>query len=85
MISGKTTVIGHIGYPTEAFKAPLIYNPWFEKNGAKFAQPPRLGFRHLYFSSDRRGALDARRRRRQRQRARERHADDGGQQRRRPS
>jgi len=28
---------------------------WFEKNGAKFAQPPRLSFRHLYFSSDRRG------------------------------
>ena len=30
MISGKTTLIAHIGYPTEAFKAPLIYNPWFE-------------------------------------------------------
>lgn len=28
---------------------------WFEKNGAKFAQPPRLSFRHLYFSPDRRG------------------------------
>ncbi|CAG4885780.1 shikimate dehydrogenase family protein [Paraburkholderia gardini] len=33
MISGKTTLVAHIGYPTEAFKAPLIYNPWFEKNG----------------------------------------------------
>jgi shikimate dehydrogenase len=33
MISGKTTLIAHIGYPTEAFKAPLIYNPWFEKRG----------------------------------------------------
>jgi len=33
MISGKTTLIGHIGYPTESFKAPLIYNPWFEKRG----------------------------------------------------
>ncbi len=32
MISGKTTVIAHLGYPTFAFKAPLIYNPWFEKN-----------------------------------------------------
>ncbi len=29
---------------------------WFEKNSAKFAQPPRLSFRHLYFSPDRRGA-----------------------------
>ncbi|MEN3299604.1 ThiF family adenylyltransferase [Pseudonocardia sp.] len=32
MISGTTTLIAHIGYPTFAFKAPLIYNPWFEKN-----------------------------------------------------
>jgi len=29
---------------------------WFGKNSAKFAQPPRLSFRHLYFSPDRRGA-----------------------------
>jgi shikimate dehydrogenase len=33
MISGKTTIIAHIGYPTETFKAPLIYNPWFDKSG----------------------------------------------------
>jgi shikimate dehydrogenase len=33
MISGKTTLIAHIGYPTEAFKAPLIYNPYFEQAG----------------------------------------------------
>ncbi|MCC7326813.1 MAG: shikimate dehydrogenase [Burkholderiales bacterium] len=33
MISGKTTLIAHIGYPTESFKAPLIYNPWFEQRG----------------------------------------------------
>jgi len=33
MISGKTTLIAHLGYPTEGFKAPMIYNPWFEKNG----------------------------------------------------
>jgi shikimate dehydrogenase len=33
MISGKTTLIAHLGYPTEAFKAPMIYNPWFEKSG----------------------------------------------------
>jgi len=29
---------------------------WFEKNSASFAQPPRVSFRHLYFSPDRRGA-----------------------------
>jgi len=33
MISGKTTLIAHLGYPTEAFKAPMIYNPWFDKHG----------------------------------------------------
>ena len=33
MISGKTTLIAHIGYPTESFKAPFIYNPWFDKAG----------------------------------------------------
>jgi shikimate dehydrogenase len=33
MISGKTRLIAHIGYPTEAFKAPMIYNPWFESRG----------------------------------------------------
>jgi shikimate dehydrogenase len=33
MISGRTTLVAHIGYPTESFKAPLIYNPWFERKG----------------------------------------------------
>ena len=32
-ISGRTTLIPHIGYPTETFKAPLIYNPWFASRG----------------------------------------------------
>ena len=30
MIDGKTRLIAHIGYPTESFKSPMIYNPWFE-------------------------------------------------------
>ncbi len=29
---------------------------WYEKNSDKFQQPPRVSFRHLYFSPDRRGA-----------------------------
>jgi shikimate dehydrogenase len=33
MISGKTTLIAHLGYPTHSFKAPLIYNPWFDSKG----------------------------------------------------
>jgi shikimate dehydrogenase len=32
-ITGMTRLIAHIGWPTEPFKAPLIYNPWFEKAG----------------------------------------------------
>ena len=33
MISGKTTVIAHLGYPTATFKAPMIYNPYFDRAG----------------------------------------------------
>src|SRR5205085_4949588 len=33
MPTGKTTLIAHLGYPTETFKAPMIYNPWFERRG----------------------------------------------------
>jgi shikimate dehydrogenase len=32
-IDGHTELIAHIGYPTRSFKAPLIYNPWFEAAG----------------------------------------------------
>ena len=28
MISGRTTLIAHLGYPTTTFKAPMIYNPY---------------------------------------------------------
>lgn len=40
MISGKTTLIAHIGFPTESFKAPMIYNPWFDKHGIDAAVIP---------------------------------------------
>ncbi|MEJ7668689.1 MAG: ThiF family adenylyltransferase [Casimicrobiaceae bacterium] len=33
MIRGTTALIAHIGYPTEAFKSSLIYNPYFEQAG----------------------------------------------------
>jgi shikimate dehydrogenase len=33
MITGKTRLIAHLGYPTESFRAPMIYNPYFEKHG----------------------------------------------------
>jgi len=31
IINGNTELIAHIGFPTHAFKAPMIYNPWFER------------------------------------------------------
>jgi shikimate dehydrogenase len=33
MIRGTTKLIVHLGFPTESFKAPMIYNPYFEKYG----------------------------------------------------
>jgi shikimate dehydrogenase len=33
VISGNTKLIAHLGYPTESFKAPMIYNPYFAKHG----------------------------------------------------
>lgn len=33
VINGNTEIVAHIGFPTHAFKAPLIYNPWFERAG----------------------------------------------------
>jgi shikimate dehydrogenase len=32
-VRGSTELIAHIGYPTHAFKAPLIYNPYFAQAG----------------------------------------------------
>ena len=33
VINGQTELVAHIGYPTHSFKAPMIYNPWFDKAG----------------------------------------------------
>jgi len=33
MITGKTTLIAHLGFPTTTFKSPMIYNPYFEDAG----------------------------------------------------
>lgn len=32
-ISGNTSFIAHIGYPTHTFKSPLVYNPYFAQAG----------------------------------------------------
>jgi len=39
-INGNTEIIAHIGYPTHAFKAPMIYNPWFQKCGVNAVVVP---------------------------------------------
>ena len=65
MISGRTTLVAHLGYPTFAFKAPLIYNPWFDRNdidavvvpmGVKAEDYPAF-FRYLFKLTNIRGAL----------------------------
>jgi shikimate dehydrogenase len=33
LITGSTSLIAHIGYPTHTFKSPMIYNPYFESAG----------------------------------------------------
>lgn len=65
MINGNTEVIAHIGFPTHAFKAPMIYNPWFEKAGVNAIvvpmgcqAPDYPGFlRAIFKLSNIRGAL----------------------------
>jgi len=40
MINGNTELIAHIGYPTHAFKAPMIYNPYFDHIGVNACVVP---------------------------------------------
>jgi shikimate dehydrogenase len=40
MINGETILIAHLGYPTKTFKAPMIYNPYFEKVGVNAVVVP---------------------------------------------
>ena len=65
MISGTTTLVAHLGYPTHTFKSSLICNPWFEKNGIDAAVVP-MGikaadypdfFRAVFALTNIRGAL----------------------------
>ena len=39
-IDGHTRFIAHLGFPTESFKAPLIYNPWFDRHGVNAVVVP---------------------------------------------
>src|SRR6478672_6456484 len=50
MITGRTRLIVHLGYPTESFKAPMIYNPWFNMKGIDAVVVP-LGVKPPHYPS----------------------------------
>jgi shikimate dehydrogenase len=39
-LNGNSIIIAHIGFPTESFKAPMIYNPYFESIALNAAVVP---------------------------------------------
>jgi shikimate dehydrogenase len=65
MISGKTTLVAHIGFPTYSFKSPMIYNPWFEQKGIDAVVVPmgvkaedyEQSFKSIFRFTNLRGAL----------------------------
>lgn len=65
VISGTTAIFPLMGFPTTTFKAPMIYNPWFEKQGIDALVVPmgvkpeqfREAFNTIKALSNLRGAL----------------------------
>jgi shikimate dehydrogenase len=53
-IDGHTEVIAHLGWPTHSFKAPMIYNPYFESVGINAVVVP-MGCRPEAFAQVLRG------------------------------
>ena len=50
MIRGTTALLAHIGWPTHAFKAPMIYNPYFEHAGIDAVVVP-MGCREEHYAA----------------------------------
>lgn len=50
LITGKTSFIAHIGWPTHSFKAPMIYNPYFERAGVDCVVVP-MGCQPAHFAT----------------------------------
>ncbi|MDB5898001.1 MAG: putative rane protein [Ramlibacter sp.] len=50
LIDGHTELIAHLGFPTHAFKAPMIYNPYFESIGINAIVVP-MGCRPEHFGA----------------------------------
>jgi len=48
MIRGSTALVAHIGWPTHAFKAPMIFNPYFERAGIDAVVVP-MGCREEHY------------------------------------
>jgi shikimate dehydrogenase len=55
-IDGSTELIAHVGFPTHSFKAPLIYNPYFESIGVNAVVMP-MGCRAENFEQVLRGVF----------------------------
>jgi shikimate dehydrogenase len=56
LIDGNTELIAHLGWPTHSFKAPMIYNPYFESVGVNAVVVP-MGCRAEGFANVLRGAF----------------------------
>lgn len=54
MIDGNTELIAHLGWPTHAFKAPLVYNPYFAAAGVNAVVVP-MGCKPEHFEAVLRG------------------------------
>jgi shikimate dehydrogenase len=50
LIDGHTELVAHLGHPTHAFRAPMIYNPYFESAGINAVVVP-MGCRPENFKS----------------------------------
>lgn len=65
MITGRATLIAHLGYPTDTFASSSLCNPWFDRNGFDAAVVPMSAepegypalFRSLFSLHNLRGAL----------------------------
>jgi shikimate dehydrogenase len=49
-ITGHTELVAHIGWPTHSFKAPMIYNPYFDSVGIDAVVVP-MGCRPEHFAA----------------------------------
>ncbi len=56
LINGHTELLAHIGWPTHSFKAPMIYNPYFESVGINAIVVP-MGCRPENFGTVLRGVF----------------------------